>query len=591
VPSRSQANRVSPAARAAWLLPHSGILATTHALPGDASRARKGYLVAALISAAILTPASDAAAGTYEVAACGFAPSNVNASWISTNTNDAALTTSSACGSGGDNGGLVARDLLGAGSVGTAGSNASWTFGAATGTTIASIAYDRLLYSNGDSGWLVQLRTGSGTVLDDCSDSPAGSTSCTKGVRGGGSTVTYSAGDTSRLEFGVWCPSGCTNGAAVQRGHAVIYGARVTITDATAPTVSAVSGDVAAGGWLRGSVAASFSASDVGGGVKTLRLNVDGTTRVSADVTCDYTLAAPCAQGSVAWNGSALNTTALSDGTHQLRGQAVDAGGGVGSGTQLAIRVDNTAPTSATLGYDAAPSAETSRTITLTPAAPDAGSPVTTRRLRVCRADGSSCASSQDLPPAQTSVTVTLPEDGQWIVRTWDVDQAGNESAALAHTGTLTLDRTPAPPAGGTTPTTGTPATNAGLQGDGQGSRLSPPTEVTRETRATKRVSGLRILSVRRVGTTLRVSGVIAAGAGRVKVRLRVRDNGRRTVTATVRARHGRWTVTLRLPPPIRRLVRGGTVTASVAATRTVLAGVTRRRIRAAQPRASVRQR
>jgi hypothetical protein len=516
---------------------------------------------------------SSATAADYEVLACGAAPANANASWTATNTNVAKVQTSSACGAGGDYGGLVARDVLGVPSTGTAGANAFWSFTAPAGTTIAALTYDRLLASFGDSGWLVQLRRADGTVLEDCSDAPPGSDTCTLGTRGGGGYVTVPAASTTRLDFGVWCIAGCGTGATINRGEAVIYRARVVVNDPTAPTVSALGGAIASGGWLRGTQPASFTASDAQSGVRTLRLSLDGTPVQAAAQACDFTLSVPCAQGTVPY-AAQVDTTQLADGEHTLRAQALDASDAVGQSGAVTIRTDNTAPASAALSTAEPRSSTAQRAVNIAPAAADAGSPVVARRLRVCPAAGGACTVEQDLDLAQRTVAVDLPSIGAWTVRTWDVDAAGNESPASAST--LTLERVapappPAPPAPPAPPTPPAPPAPP-----------LPPAPAAPPTAVPKVSPGLRISVVRRTRSTLRVSGRLAKGSGPVRLTLRVRDRKTRklrTLKATARVRNGRWSVSLRLPSTVRSAVRGRTVKVTVAPTSTTKSASVSRRV------------
>lgn len=557
-----------------WVAEQSGLPALRRQLPRPLLVRRLCALAPRIISitsAAILFFPVTARAATYDVLACGAAPGNVAPSWSVTNSTPTKLQSSNGCGAGGTYGGLTARDVLGVPSAGNAASGVYWSFQAPTGTTLASVTYDRLLASRGDSGWLPQLRNAVGAALEDCSDAPVGSDTCTLGTRGGGSYVAIDAGGTSRLDFGLWCPTGCGQGFTLHGGEAALYRARVTVNDPTAPTASALSGPVTSGGWVRGVLAVAFTGSDGQSGVKTLRLVVDGSPVAGAVAqSCDYTQTVPCPLGPVAFDGI-LDTTSLTDGEHVVRGQALDASEAVGQSAPVTVRVDNGVPVSPRLAAESVVATSARRTVLVTPAPADSGSPVVARRLRVCPAGGGACVVERDLELGARAVDVDLPSDGSWVVRTWDRDEAGNEAPDSASTLTLTrfslVEQPPAPPAQVATPPVAEPPA----------APLVTPTPLIRT------AAELQITSATRTRTAVRVVGRLGQGAGPVRVSLRARDakTGRlRTLTATARARSGRWAVTLRLPATMRKAVRGRSVAASVGATSTTLAGSASRRLR-----------
>ena len=109
-----------------------------------------------------------------------------------------------------------------------------------------------------------------------------------------------------------------------------MYGATVTLSDPTPPTLSAPSGALwgpgEAGGFHKGTESVTVSAADVGGGVASIVLSADGRPVETYTAPCKFTFAQPC-PSSTGTQTLTLPTTQLSDGTHTLTLVATDAAG------------------------------------------------------------------------------------------------------------------------------------------------------------------------------------------------------------------------------------------------------------------------
>jgi hypothetical protein len=128
---------------------------------------------------------------------------------------------------------------------------------------------------------------------------------------------------------------------------AAMYGARVTLSDPTPPTLSAPSGALwgpgEAGGVHKGTESVTTSAQDVGGGVQSIVLSADGQPAETYSAPCNFTFAQPCPSSTGAQTLT-LPTTELSDGTHTLTLVATDAAGNQSPVASEQITVDNKAP-------------------------------------------------------------------------------------------------------------------------------------------------------------------------------------------------------------------------------------------------------
>ena len=156
-----------------------------------------------------------------------------------------------------------------------------------------------------------------------------------------------------RFETRCGAPGGCpTTASGFTPGNRALFSAAnvsVRVDDWTEPAVTPHSGALWRTGWHRGHEEAWTSYTD-NVGIMVTRMTVDGEQRDVQDyrdgrwpawVRCDFTRPRPCVD--VVPGRLDLNTAALSDGTHRMRVEGVDAAGNVG-GVTHDIHVDNHAP-------------------------------------------------------------------------------------------------------------------------------------------------------------------------------------------------------------------------------------------------------
>jgi hypothetical protein len=156
-----------------------------------------------------------------------------------------------------------------------------------------------------------------------------------------------------------WCPAagGCQgNLQTAWRDVAV------TLTKATAPTLSLTGGGLISNASLSGAQALGWSATDPTG-IRRVRLYVDGTLTSDQVEPCDYTYVVPCHAQS---GDFVLDTTKLSDGQHTLRVEARDATDANAATQSASFTVSNAGPGQArisppvtTNGWLSAPQATT----------------------------------------------------------------------------------------------------------------------------------------------------------------------------------------------------------------------------------------
>ena len=117
---------------------------------------------------------------------------------------------------------------------------------------------------------------------------------------------------------------------------AAMYGATVTLSDPTPPTLSAPSGALwepgASGGVHKGTESVTISAQDVGGGVQSIVLSADGQPVETYSASCNFTFAQPCPLVHRSTDLDAADYRAFRRHAHtharrdRRRGQSVDGG-------------------------------------------------------------------------------------------------------------------------------------------------------------------------------------------------------------------------------------------------------------------------
>ena len=222
------------------------------------------------------------------------------------------------------------------------------------------------------------------------------------------------------------------------------------VNDPHPPNAPTVGGQLAAGGWNRGTVGLSGVATDSGGGVSLTRYSLGGAT-VSADYThaCarrpgGYNRTQPCPTQD-GW-GVSVDTTRVADGQHELKVWSVDASGAESARQTRTVGVDNTAPAAPTgMGVDGGDGWRSSRGFKVhwkNP--PGQFAPIAKAHWQLCRTGGT-CTNGDASAASIESATVQVPDQaGDYTLRVRLEDQAGNSASAnLSDAVHLRYDPTP----------------------------------------------------------------------------------------------------------------------------------------------------
>jgi 5-hydroxyisourate hydrolase-like protein (transthyretin family) len=228
------------------------------------------------------------------------------------------------------------------------------------------------------------------------------------------------------------------------------FKAQATVEDLSPPAVSILQDNAfTRGEWVSGVQNVTYEAWD-NAGVRVVRPILGGSALADTARACDYARAAPCSSGQ---GGVPVDTRGLGEGTQSLLLQAEDAAGNPGNSSAVTARVDNTPPGAIQVGLEGG---DTWRNLNDFDAAwvnPSEGdrAPITVAHYRLC-GDGGRCVEG-----VQSGVGIgrlgdlAVPSPGEWQLRIWREDAAGNREPANASVPVI-LRHDPDPPALGFEP-------------------------------------------------------------------------------------------------------------------------------------------
>jgi len=227
----------------------------------------------------------------------------------------------------------------------------------------------------------------------------------------------------------------------------------ITVEDDAAPTGS-IGGDITGSGWMRGPQGLQAWGADIGGGVRFGETHIDGSRVAVTEYPCAKvqiggewraTTMRPCDTAVAA--AQTIATNGLSDGPHQLVHCLTDFAGNVACLPGRAIRVDNNAPAHPrSLAVSGREGWRRVNDFDLAWTNPDQGnaSPIWGAYWRITGAagydSGVQFAVGRDVAAVPDR---SLPAPGQYVFRLWLRDEAGNDAPASAVEVPLRFDNVP----------------------------------------------------------------------------------------------------------------------------------------------------
>ena len=388
---------------------------------------RHSILLALLVSVLGLAVPRAAVAGGYDVFACD--PSiggAANNSWAAIADNG--MTSFAECPGGR---GMTARNVYDNGRSSFL-QGAYMIFDAPSGTTIGSVAYDGGL-ERADCSWSVGLYQSNGDLGGSLLWGHPPGSPCDFSFTTPGDASYFPnrwnypvSGTRLRMETrcgAATCPRNGTNSIRLRN-------VTVHVNDNAPPALGGARGALwTSSGWLAGTQAVGFDASD-GAGIRETAIQVDGKEVARRTNACDATQRAPCPQGSV---DERFSTAGFGDGKHSVTLVAVDAGGNPSSASHEFL-VDNTPPAQPRqLAVEGGDGWRSTNAFNLSWQLPEnSGAPIAGAAWELCPTSGPCAKGSRDGEDITSVSALEVPGPGEWTLRLWLRDAAGNQDQKLA---------------------------------------------------------------------------------------------------------------------------------------------------------------
>lgn len=241
----------------------------------------------------------------------------------------------------------------------------------------------------------------------------------------------YDLGGASRIVQRVVCLGSPKYQFCSAQGQNYIrtFSAEATVTDSSAPAVGVVQDSAfTQGQWVRGTQRFGYDASD-NVGVKSATALISGGVRASESRSCDYAQRIPCPNGG---GPIAVNTAEAPEGSQPLTVAAEDAAGNRAESGAVTVRIDNAAPGAVPIAVGGGETWRNANDFDVAWANPSEGdrAPITAAHFRLCRASGEECMNGDRASEGIAAVeNLTVPSPGEWVLRLWREDAAGNQQA------------------------------------------------------------------------------------------------------------------------------------------------------------------
>lgn len=244
----------------------------------------------------------------------------------------------------------------------------------------------------------------------------------------------YDISGATRIVQRVVCVGNSSTDFCSARGQNYIgtLAAEATVIDPVPPSVAIVADSpLTRDQWVKGRQRVSYQAAD-NAGIKAASALIAGALRGTLSLGCNYTQRIPCpsAPGSID-----VNTADIPEGSQALTVAAEDAAGNRIESAPVTVRIDNAAPGAVAVSVGGGEEWRNSNDFDLAwanPAEPDRA-PITAAYFRLCRAGSQECVSGDRGGEGIAAIdNLTVPSSGEWELRLWREDAAGNQQPANA---------------------------------------------------------------------------------------------------------------------------------------------------------------
>lgn len=244
----------------------------------------------------------------------------------------------------------------------------------------------------------------------------------------------YDLGGATRIVQRVVCVGAPSHDFCSARGQNYIrtFAAEATVVDGVAPSVGVVAGSpLSRGEWVAGKQSLDYDATD-NVGIKSASALVAGGGHGEDSRPCDYSQRVPCQSG----GGSIeVDTRGTPEGSQPLMVLAEDAAGNRAESAAVIAHIDNAPPGAVSVGVGGGEVWRNSNDFDIAwanPPEPDRA-PITAAHYRLCRAGSSECISGDRAGTAIAAIAdLAVPSPGEWELRMWREDAAGNQLASNA---------------------------------------------------------------------------------------------------------------------------------------------------------------
>jgi hypothetical protein len=244
----------------------------------------------------------------------------------------------------------------------------------------------------------------------------------------------YDLGGATRIVQRVVCVGAPEREFCSARGQNYIrtFAAEATVEDGTGPSVGIVpDSPLARGEWVRGRQGFNYDASD-SVGVKSASALIGGGVRGGHSRICSYSQRVPCPNGSGRID---VDTADSSEGTQPMTVVAEDSAGNRAESAAVTVRIDNAAPGVVSVGLSGGEAWRNRNEFDVAwanPPEPDRA-PIRATHYRLCRSGSDECVGGDRAGAAIAAIdNLTVPSPGEWELRLWREDAAGNQQAANA---------------------------------------------------------------------------------------------------------------------------------------------------------------
>jgi hypothetical protein len=224
------------------------------------------------------------------------------------------------------------------------------------------------------------------------------------------------------------------------------FTAAATVVDTSPPGVAILRDTpLTQGAWVRGTQRVNYGALD-NVGVRNARALVGGAPGGDHARPCNFAQRIPCPNGS---GSVVVDTRFLADGAQPLLIRVEDAAGNWSDSAPVAVRVDNTAPGAIPLALMGGEGWRNTNNfhVTWLNAEGTNQAPISAAHYRLCGAAGTSCTVNRIAGADLTRIaSIATPGAGEWTLRLWREDAAGNHEPANASM-PVALRYDPEPPA------------------------------------------------------------------------------------------------------------------------------------------------